>query len=142
MDLQTLQAKALAAREFTHTLGVIDYRLRTPTRHDVLLAAQRAGALQANGDRAAMLVLQRAVLEAAIVGWQGVRVLHVLVDGDGDGAKGAELASPADTTPLGWEPGAVPLLLDARPDDAIALADALNARITTRAQAAEADAKN
>lgn len=78
MDLQTLQARALAAREVTHTVGEITYRLRVPTRHDVLLAAQRTGAMQAAGDRAAMLVMQRALLDAAVVGWAGVRVHHVL----------------------------------------------------------------
>lgn len=133
MDLQTLQARALAAREVTHTVGEITYRLRVPTRHDVLLAAQRTGAMQAAGGRAAMLVMQRALLDAAVVGWAGVRVHHVLPP-DQCGAEAG--------TPLAWEPGAVPLLLDARPDDAQALADLMSARMAERTAAVEADAKN
>lgn len=133
MDLQALQQRALAARELAHTIGEITFRLRLPTRHEVLLAAQRAGALSAGGDRAGMLVTQRAVLESAVIGWTGARVRHVLppehAQGDGE-------------TPLAWEPGAVPLLLDARPDDAQALADLINRRMEERAAAIEADAKN
>ena len=129
MDLQTLQARAQAAREITHSLGGIDYRLRTPTQHEVLLAAHRTGVVgQPAG--AAYLVLMRAVLEAAIVGWQGLRVGHVLPN-DADAA-----------TPLAWEAAAVPTVLDARPGDAKALADVLSDRMAQRAAAIEADAKN
>lgn len=133
MDLQTLQQRALAARELSHAVGEITYRLRVPTRHEVLLAAQRSGAMQAGGDRAALLVTQRAVLEAAIIGWTGARVRHVLPADQADGEADA---------PLPWEPGAVPLLLDAQPEAAQALADVINARMAQRAAAVEADAKN
>jgi len=133
MDLYTLQQRALAARELVHTVGGITYTLRVPTRHEVLLAAQRSGAMQAGGDRAALLVTQRAVLEAAVIGWTGARVCHVLPPD--------QAAGEADA-PLPWEAGAVPLLLDARPDDAQALADVINQRMAARAAAVEADAKN
>jgi hypothetical protein len=133
MDLQALQQRALAARELTHTIGDIAYRLRVPTRHEVLLAAQRSGAMQAGGDRAALLVTQRAVVESAVVGWSGARVRHVLPPEHAEGEADA---------PLAWEAGAVPLLLDARPDDAQALADVINQRMAARAAAVEADAKN
>jgi hypothetical protein len=129
MDLQELQRRAQAARETTHTLGAIDYRLRLPTSHEVLLAAHKAGVVgQAVG--AAYLVLMRAVLEGAIVGWQGVRV--------GDVAPGGDDAA----TPLPWAAGVVPLLLDARPTDERALADVLSQRMAERATALEADTKN
>ena len=129
MDLQTLQAKALAAREVAHAVGDITYRLRLPTPHEVLLAAHHTGVVgQPAG--AAYMVLMRAVLEAAIVGWQGLRVCHVLPD-DADGQ-----------TPLAWEPGAVALVLDSRPADAKALADVLSDRMAQRAAALEAAAKN
>lgn len=135
MDLQTLQQRALAARELSHTIchdhGDITYRLRVPTRHEVLLAAQRSGAMQVAGDRAALLVTQRAVLEQAVIGWTGARVRHVLPD---------DQAEP--DAPLVWEPGAVPLLLDALPEHAQALADLINQRMAQRAAAVEADAKN
>ena len=129
MDLQTLQARAQAAREFTHSVGEITYTLRTPTQHEALLAAHRTGVVgQPAG--AAYMVLMRAVLEAAIVGWQGLRVGHLL-------PSDAEAAAP-----LAYDPGAVPVLLDARPADATALADALSERTLQRAAALDADAKN
>lgn len=128
MDLATLQQRALAAREITHTLGEIEYRLRLPTGHEVLLAAHRTGVVgQATG--AAYLVLMRAVLEGALIGWQGLRVRHVL-PADGDNA------------PLPYEPGAVATVLDARPVDAQALGDVLAERMAQRAAALEADRKN
>lgn len=133
MDLQALQQRALAARELTHTIGEIEFRLRVPTRHEVLLAAQRAGALASTGDRASLLITQRAVLEAAVVGWTGARVRHVLP---------LEHAEGEGEAPLPWEPGAVPLLLDARPDDAQQLADIVSQRMAKRDAAVEADAKN
>lgn len=129
MDLQALQARALAAREFSHTVADVDYRLRVPTQHEALLAAHRTGVV-GNAQGAAYLVLMRAVLEAAIIGWQGLRVGHVVPGGD-----------DADT-PLPWSAEAVPLVLDARPADAQALADAMGAQMVQRAAALEADAKN
>jgi len=128
MDLATLQQRALAAREITHTLGEIEYRLRLPTAHEALLAAHRTGVVgQPAGT--AYLVLMRSVLEAAVIGWQGLRVRHVLPDS-------------GDDTPLAYEAGAVPTVLDARPADAQALADVLAERMAQRAAALEADAKN
>jgi hypothetical protein len=75
-------------------------------------------------------VLMRAVLEAAVIGWQGLRVLHVLPD-DADGQ-----------VPLAWEAGAVGVVLDSRPADAKALADVMSDRMAERAEALEAAAKN
>jgi hypothetical protein len=129
MDLQTLQQRALAAREIGHSVGGIDYRLRVPTKHEVQVAAYRAGVAN-KSDAAAYVVLMRSVLQAAIIGWQGARVGHVVSGGD-DAA-----------TPLPWSVDAVPLLLDARPAHAEALTDALNAGIAQREAALEADAKN
>lgn len=129
MDLQTLRDKALAAREISHEIGALTYRLRLPTPHEVLLAAHRTGVVgQPAG--AGYMVLMRAVLEAAVIGWQGLRVQHVLPD-DADGQ-----------TPLAWEPGAVAVVLDARPADARALADVMSERMAQRAAALEAAAKN
>lgn len=133
MDLQALQQRAQAARELTHTIGPIAYRLRIPTQHEVLLAAQRCGATQARADGASLLIMQRAVLEQAVIGWEGVRVRHVLPEDHAEGQ---------GDNPLAWEPGAVSLLLDARPKDAQALADLVTQRMAERAQAAEVDAKN
>lgn len=128
MDLQSIQARALAAREFDHPIGEITYRLRVPTQHEALVAAHRTGVV-GHPQGAAYLVLMRAVLEAAVCGWQGLRVGHVVA---GDDA----------STPLPWSAAAVPLVLDARPNDAQALADAMGAQMVERAAAIEADAKN
>lgn len=133
MDLKDLQQRALAARELAHTIGAITYRLRVPTQHEVLLAAQRCGATQAKADGASLLIMQRAVLEQAVIGWDGVRVRHVLP---------LDQAGGEADSPLPWEPGAVPLLLDARPADAQALADLVTLRMAERAAAVEADSKN
>lgn len=130
MDLATLQARALAAREVTRSVGAITYHLRLPTQHDILVAAQRTGALKVQGDAAAMLLLNRSVLEAAVIGWTGARVGHILP------------ADPEAGAPLAWEAGAVPLLLDARPDDAVALQDLLTERTAARRAALEADSGN
>ena len=134
MDLATLQQRARAARQVAHTIehpmGAIVWRMLVPTQHEVLLASHRTQALAGGADRSGLLVLQRAVLEAAIVGWEGARVGHVL---------------PADAeaqAPLPWEMGAVPVLLDALPDQAQELADVLNQHMAKRTQALEADAKN
>lgn len=130
MDLSTLQARARAARQFQHTLGEITYTLLIPEQHDILVAAQRTGALRADGDAAASLLLNRAVLLDAVVGWTGARVGHILPD---DAEAG---------TPLAWEPDAVPLLLGARPKDALALSDALTERTAARRKALEVDSGN
>lgn len=129
MDLEALRAASLAAREFTHDVGDCSYRLRVPTRHDVLLTSCRLQAPLAGADAAAVMLLQRGLLEAAIVGWQGVRVRHLL-PGHAEG-----------DAPLPWEAGAVPELLDARPDHEQALSDALSAAMAARRAAIEADAK-
>ena len=134
MDLQALQAAALAAREIdqpvTLPAGDVVARLRLPTAQDVKVAAWRAGIGRPDGDRAALMVLQRALIEAALIGWQGVRVGHIL--------PGHAEAS----APLPWEAGAVPLFLDAQPTAEQALFDALNQRLADRNARLEADAKN
>ena len=130
MDLDTLRAQARAARQITHPLGDVTYTLLLPTRHEVLLAARRVGAAQVGGDSAALLVLQRGILEGAIIGWVGLRVGDIL-PGHSEAA-----------APLAFEPGMVPLLLDARPDDADALGQVLTDAMAARSGAVEADAKN
>ena len=134
MDLHTLQAAALAAREIEHPIslpaGDVLIRLRLPTGQDVKLAAWRTGIGRTDGDKAALLVLQRGLIEQALIGWQGVRVGHILP------------GHVEATAPLPWDAGAVPLLLDAQPEAEQALFDLLNHRLAARNAAVEADAKN
>lgn len=130
MDLATLQARAQAAREFEHTIGDVTYRLRVPTRTEVLTAAQRSGAMRTQGDAAGYLLLQRATTEIAVIGWTGLRVRHLLPQ------------DPDGNTPLAWEEGAVPLVLDAQPDHADELGEVIGQRLKARTATIEADAKN
>lgn len=130
MDLETLKAKALAAREFTHAEGECKFRLRIPTRFDVLVTSSRIGAKLARDDATSVLLLQRGLLEASIVGWEGVRVGHIVQ------------ADDESSAPLAWEAGAVAALLDARPDWEQTLGDALSKAMAERRAGIEADAKN
>lgn len=131
MDLQTLKARAQAAREFTHAIGERIYKLRTPTRHDVLLASARLGGqLSSAAEGTAAMLVQRSLLEAAVIGWQGLRVGHLLPGDDEANA------------PLAWEPGAVGPVLDALPADEAELGGVLAEAMARRRAAAEADAKN
>ena len=128
MDLEKLRRESREAREFTHTVGECEFRLRIPVRHDWTLALSRVDAEAS--ERARLVMSQRAILESAVVGWIGVRVGTVVPDSD------------EATTPLAWEPGAVGVLLDARPDLEDALSDALNEATKKRRAAVEADEKN
>jgi hypothetical protein len=130
MDLETLKRKARDAREFKHSVGGATFQIRTPTRHDVTLAMSKAGAQVNGNDQARVLLLQRSLLESAIVGWTEVRVGHVLPE---DAEAGA---------PLAWEPGVAAELLDARPDWEESLAAALSTAMASRREALEADEKN
>jgi nucleotide-binding universal stress UspA family protein len=104
MDLADLKRQATAAREFSVSVGTPPRHitLRTPTEHELTLAARRAGMHSATDDVAASLVLERALVCACLVAWSGVTVGDVLPDSD-------QAAQPLD-----FEAGAVPLLLDAK----------------------------
>lgn len=134
MDLATLQAAALAAREIEHPItlpaGDVVIKLRLPTDQDVRVAAWRTGIGRADGDRAALLVLQRGLVEQALIGWQGVRVAHIVPNH-------AEASAP-----LPWEAGAVPLFLDAQPVAQAGLGDVLNQRLAARNELIQDEAKN
>ena len=118
-DWAAIAAQARAAREVKASAGGHTFTLRVPTRHECAQVAHKCGA-QGN-----LLLLQRALLEAAIVGWEGPRLRDVLPE--------------AEDAPLEWAAQGVPLLLDARPEweDVLnlALVDALNDR-QARAKAA------
>lgn len=129
MDLQELQARALRAREFTKVVDGRTFTLRIPTRDESLVAARRLGG--SLGDNlAGLLLLQRALLKDAIVGWQGLVVGDVLKD------------APEAADALPFEAGAVPLVLDANPEWADQLSKELAERAAARNQRIEAEAKN
>lgn len=127
--LQDLKARALKAREFTHSIGECEFTLRIPTRTEVREVARKRGLMQFDEDALAVPLLRHYLLLTALVAWAGVRVSHVL---PGDAA----------TDPVPWSTDAVGLLLDSQPDWADELGVALLYRLDRRAESADADAKN
>lgn len=134
MDLEDIKRQALAARQFDVTVGPESapryISLRLPTRHEVVIASRRAGLHRMADDQAAHVVLQRALLQAAVIGWSRVTVGDVLPD------------SPAADELLPHEPGAVELLLDAKPAWDERLGAELWTRLAERKASWESAAKN
>lgn len=126
MDWAAIQAQQRAAREIEAPAGGHSFTLRVPTRHEVNVAVARL--LVANGDGSVAL-LQRKLLELAIVGWNGPRMRDLLPASD-------------DATPLPCEPAAVPLLLDEQPELEDELGAALNRAFAARRERAEDIAGN
>ena len=79
--MDDIRARALAARTFTHSIGTCEFKLVTPTRHDLRRIASQHSLSNLDSDAMAMPLLSRYVLEVALVGWMGVRVDHA-VPGD------------------------------------------------------------
>lgn len=104
MDLHDIKRKALAAREVSHEVELgVSFTLRLPSRQEVAVSAARAGVHNTGSEIAGLIIMQRDLLQSAIVGWGlGVKLSHV-VPGE-----------PAE--PLPYEAALVPLLLDAQPD--------------------------
>jgi hypothetical protein len=125
MDNEEIRRRSLAARECEHTVYGKTFRLLLPTPTDVQIEMLRAG-----DDRAAPLVMQRAVLERAVIGWSGVMVKD-LVSGDDVENETAEFASML-----------VPLLFANRPDIYEELAAFLVGRASERNAKLEAARKN
>lgn len=134
MDLYDLAAKARAARQFTVVLGAADaprtITLHAPTQHEVTVAGLRAGVGKAS-DPAAMPLLQRALLCAAVTGWAGVLCTDLVPDLKAGGQ---------DEAPFG--PGATELLLDANPLWEQSLWIQLAEVLATRVARTESAAKN
>lgn len=136
MDLEYIRRKALAAREYTLTVGPAHaprtIHLRLPTDYDVRLAGAR-GRVGGLADVAATIVLERALLVLAIVGWSGVVCTDLLPSAAG---------TPGADEPFAFEPGAAEALLDAQPAWADAIWHDLVQRLSERNARAEAAAKN
>lgn len=124
-----LEAAALKAREFTHSIDDRSYTLRVPTRHEARQCVHRHGLGSGSGGAMLVPLLKHYLLLQHLVGWTGVRERHLVPQQDG-------------AAPVPWSPRAVALLLDALPDDADALGQALLERADQRDQGIEVDAKN
>lgn len=133
-DHASIQRQAAAARAYEQPIddapGVV-FELRLPTRLDVKIAAVRANAHAAAGDPAAGLLIERHLLLAAITGWRGVCIGHLL-----PGA--ADAAQPYEHAPG----AAVATLLDAQPDWADILGAGLIGRMAERRAEQDTAAKN
>lgn len=132
MELADLKRFALAAREFSHSVGdpARQISLRVPTQHQIDLAARRSGLSSLSDDQAANVVLSRSLLLLGVVGWSGITVGDVLPGN----AQSAE--------PLPWEAGAVELLLDAQPEWAQEMYEALIEQLLSRKALKDTAAKN
>lgn len=104
MDKHDIRRKALAAREVTEEVAPgVHINLRLPTRQEVAVAAARAGVHTTGNETAGLIIMQRELMLAAVVGWgQGVKLSHLLAD------------EAADV--LRFDADLVPLLLDAQPE--------------------------
>jgi hypothetical protein len=134
MDLADLKRLATAAREFSVQVGAADaprhITLRVPTQHELVVSARRSGIESIESDRAAMLVMTRALVLQAMVGFSGVVVGDVLPD------------HPQAADALPCEPGAAELVLDAQPEWAKTLSDALMERLALRREQKDTAQKN
>lgn len=128
MDLADLQFRARAQREFAVACDHASFTLRRPYPFDVALAERRARESHPPG--ASIIALERALLRAAIVGWEGVNVSDVLEQ------------PPEPDESLPWHADAVELLLNARPEWASQLSTELFSRLAAAREAQESAAKN
>lgn len=136
MDLDYIRRKALAAREYTLQVGPADaprtIELRLPTDYEVRLAGAR-GRVDGLPDRAATIVLERALVALSVVGWSGVLCSDLLPSAAG---------APGGADPFAWEAGAAEQLLDAQPEWGDAIWHDLVARLSARNAERDAAAKN
>lgn len=104
MDKHDIRRKALAAREVTEEVAPgVHINLRLPTRQEVAVSAARAGVHTPGNETAGLVIMQRDLMLAAVVGWGlGVKLNHLL-----PGEAPEVLPFDADL---------VPLLLDAQPE--------------------------
>lgn len=134
MELEDLQRRALAARQFdvivdqgVDGIGPIAFTLRVPTRHEASLAYMEG----ASGSKAASDVrFERALLVRAVIGWSGVQVRHVLPE------------SPQAADDIEPDPAAIVLVLDAQPAWEDTLMPELLSRLNERQVAQDTAAKN
>ncbi len=130
MEVADIQRRAAAAREFEHAVGERKFRLRLPSSHEIQVEVLRAGGGQPGKEYVALAVMQRAVLEGAVIGWSGVTTADMLP------------GEPVEFETVDYVPVLVPLLLDAQPELASALTEALVARASERNAKIEAARKN
>lgn len=128
MDIADIKRKAEAAREFDVAVGAAKFTLRLPTQHEVEIEVSRARLFDGMDDPALLVKVRRALVERAIVRWQGVTCEDLA---PGGGSDAADLV-----------PGAAALLLDSDEARAKTLTEAFIEQRAARQQKQDAAAKN
>jgi hypothetical protein len=120
-DLKLLRAQSLRAREYTHELGPRTYTLRVPTAYEWrrIMVGNAADAVAA----------QRALLEDAVIGWEGVTAADLF-------------PGEAEPEPAAFDRLALACLLDNNLAESDALAQRLIGAYNERRARIEATAKN
>jgi hypothetical protein len=132
IDLAQLKARAEAARRFDHAVGPASFSLVVPTRQELTVYAAQARAEVpglAGADVASLMALAaHPMLCKAVRGWSGLLERHLLADGSEE--------------PVPFDPGVMPLVIDAQPEWAAELVQEIYRRIGERKARIEAAAKN
>lgn len=119
MDAKTLQARLDVARSFTHTIGHLTFRCRLVPDVRAIAAMER--------HRDSATEAARALLGETVLGVTGATTADL----------GLEDAEPIDDSRE-----SLAILLDARSDLVIVLADEITTRMRARQASIEGDAKN
>lgn len=125
MDLSEFKAKLERAREMEVKAVGATFRLRLPSEHAWRVAAEEH---RGPGGRVKQEQASRALLEASVLGWEGVTEGHLLLDGS--------------TEPVSFSVEALTMLLNERQDIADELSVALMKRVKERAAQVETARKN
>lgn len=129
--IDDLRRAAQAVREFTLPLGPEEdgrtITLRTPTPYEVRLAALRTGATE-KPDPAALVVLERSLLQLGVIGWAGLRQSDIVPGGTAD--------------LLEFDAQITDLLLDAQPEWCKAPVAEMYAKLAARAAIRDEAQKN
>lgn len=120
MDAKTLQARLEISRSFSYAIGHLTFRCRLVSH------VQAIGILERN--RESSTEAARALLVPCVLGVKGATTEDVGLEGESE--------------PIEDAPQSVSMLLDARPDLVMVLADEITTRIKARRDAIEADVKN
>lgn len=120
MDAANLSARLAVARSFSHTIGHLTFRCR------LIPQVQAIGILERN--RSSGTEAARALLGPTVLGVKG--------------ATTADIGLEEPHEPIDDSPENVSILLDARNDLVMILADEVSSRIKARSVSIEADAKN
>lgn len=130
MDWADVARRANAARELSHAIDGRSFRLRLPTQEQVRILVLQHGTpgTASDAELAEWLRFGRELLEAALVGWDGVTL--------------ADILEGADADPVEWDAAGVPLLLDAQPDWSTELQRVVNEAMVARRERIEAARKN